>query len=399
MNSEIVRGVVWQSFPDLGYAEVVVDGDITQVYPQDGALPEQGHEISLFRNGGDWVPVASSQRTSGTLRGAIEAESFVGVSQTLVDVWDDTWTWTPLAGSTVIQPTEGVDAPLIRLKRSTTTGRPQTTTTIPIPVDRRYVTVELSAPAASSTGRDCYVKLEWLFNGGVIGGPYTYHLDNLFADPRAIQSPPLFPPAFTNALKVTVYSESTTLTTSQFLDFRCRVWTVPVFQGGALIDLEGNVHLDHRGLITGGFPIEEPWRTIPIVTGTGAPLGVTSPANANLVNFPAMSNLSSFRWKRIGTDCHFKMTIRCTGAAPVSTQMWFRLPFVARDHDLFAVKYHEPSVAWRPGSGHIDHNTNEGYLNHHEGASLNNGNTNHQYPQVFANGHLILISGKYEIAT
>jgi hypothetical protein len=399
---DTVRGVVWQTFPELGYAIVVVDGEESYVYPQDGALPEQGYEITLYRNGGDLVPVGvSSQRTVGTLRGAIEAASFVGTSETIVDVWDDDWTWTPLAGSTVIQPTEGVDDPLIRLKRSVSTGRPQATITVPVSVDRRYVAVELSAPAASSTGRDCYVKLEWLSNTGVvIGGPYTYHLDNLYADPRAIQSEPLFPPTFTAQMKITVYSESTTLTTAQFLDFRCRVWTVPIVQGGALLDLEGTVLADHRGLLIGGYPVNEPDRTIPLVAGTGVPAGVTAPTNANLINFPTFNAAdSTLRWKPItGTRVNIKLTVACTGAAPASNQMWFRVPFIARDHELFHASYHNSGIAWHIGQARIDKGTNEIYLTQKDDTA-NNGNVDEATPFAFGNNDGIFVSGAYEIAT
>ena len=399
MNSQIVRGVVFATDREAGTAIVVIDGTYTTVYPQDGALPEPGQMISLVRNGGDLVPIASSQRTIGTVRGAIEADSFVGISETWVDVWEDSYVWAGISGTTVIQPTEDVDEPLMRLQRTSSTGRAKASITRAIGPDRRYIAVELSAPAASSTGRDCYVDVQWLFGASVLE-THTYHLDNLFADPRSIQSEPLFAPAFTTHVKVTVYSESTTLTSGQFLDLRCRVWTVPVVQGGALLDLEGNVLADHRGLLIGGYPVNEPDRTITLVAGTGAPGGATSPVGANLINFPTFNaGLSTYRAKFItGTRVNLKLTITCTGAAPTSTQMWFRAPYVARDHEILNAQYLNNGVAWHIGGARIDRGTNEVYLTHAD-PTANNGNVDEANPFAFGNTDLIIVSGAYEIET
>ena len=380
-DSEIVRAIVYSvdytSTPPS--ALVVVDGITSQVYSQDGALPEPGGFISCVRNGGDLVPLASSQRVSGTIRGSIEAESFLGTSETTIDTFVEDWTWTPLANTIVAQPVAVTDPPWMRLTRAGSTGRVQATITIPIGVTRRYQAIELSAPAASTTGRDCFARVDFLINGSV-STTHLFHLDNLYADPRNVQSEPLMPPAFCNAMKLTVYSESTTFTVGQFMDVRLRAWTVPVFQGGALTNLEGEVLMDHRGIISGGFPLEDAYRTEVLV-----PWG-------NTFNFPAYSAQSTYRVKYgPGTEYKFKMTIRCTGAAPASPQMSFQLPFTVIDHDLFSARYLDTGVQWHGGGGHIDAGTDIGYLNHNEAG--NNGNTDESNPFTFGNGDLIILSG------
>lgn len=395
-ESEVLQVIVIGSDREAGYATVVLpDGVTTQVYPQDGALPEVGHWIRCVRNGGDLIPISSSQRSSGTFRGALEADSFLGLSETTADSWDDPWVWTPLANATVAQPTEGVDPdPWMRLTRINSTGRAQATITVPLPTARRYQAVELSAPAASTTGRDCYVRVDFQFLGAPISTT-TYHLDNLYADPRRVQTPPLKPPAFATEMKLTVYSESTTLTVGQFLDVRVRAWTVPLFQGGALLDLDETVLADHRGLIVGGYPVNEADRTIPIVAGTGAG-PVPSPSTANVVNFPTLSAQSTYRFKPLtGNDIRVKLTARCTGAAPASAVMWFKLPYVSRDHELFQAVYLDSGNAWHLGAAHVDAGTDQAFLLHNN-PGANNGNTDEATPFAFGNNDLIIVSGVYE---
>jgi hypothetical protein len=104
VDSPIVRGRVVEVLPQFFTARVRIQESPpidTWVYPQDGALPDAGSTISLTRNGGDLVPLASSQRAYGTFRGAIEAESFVGTSNTRMDVWETSYTWGPSSGTTV----------------------------------------------------------------------------------------------------------------------------------------------------------------------------------------------------------------------------------------------------------------------------------------------------------
>ena len=385
-DSEIVRAIVYS----VDYASappsalVVVDGIISQVYSQDGALPEPGGFISCVRNGGDLIPLASSQRVSGTIRGAIEAESFLGTSETTIDTFVEDWTWTPLANTIVAQPVAGTDPPWMRLTRAGSTGRVQATITIPIGLTRRFQAIELSAPAASTTGRDCFARVDFLINGSV-STTHLFHLDNLYADPRNIQSEPLMPPPFCNAMKLTVYSESTTMTVGQFLDLRLRAWTVPVFQGGALLDLDGDVLFDHRGFITGGYPLNEEDRTIVMVP------------NGNTFAFPNYSAQSTYRFKRIGNQCKIKLTARCTGAGPPTPTMSFLLPFPSRDHDLFSAVYLDSGFRWHVGAAHVDAGTDDCFLLHSDAA--NNGNVDESSPFVFGNGDLIIVSGMYEIQT
>jgi hypothetical protein len=380
-DSEIVRAIVFAVDTNAvpPFATVLADGQVTNVYAVDGALPEPGSFVSCVRNGGDLIAIASSQRAAGTIRGAIEAESFLGTSETTIDTFVEGWTWTPLASTVVAQPSEGDDPPWMRLTRVNSTGRVQATITVPLSLTRRYQAIELSAPAASTTGRDCYCRVDFLLNGGV-QGTHLFHLDNLYADPRNIQSEPLMPPAFADAMKVTVYSESTTFTVGQFMDVRLRSWTIPVFQGGALLNLDGEVLMDHRGIISGGFPLEDAYRTEVLIP------------NGNTFNFPGYSAASSYRVKYgPGTEYKFKMTIRCTGAAPASSGMSFQLPFNVLDHDLFNARYLDNGVRWHGGGGHIDAGTNIGFLNHNEPG--NNGNTDESNPFAFGNGDLIILSG------
>lgn len=400
MESATVQGVVWSVNYAEGYAIVIVDNVYTYVYPVDGALPQVGQRITLVRNGGDLVPIASSQRVTGTIRGAMEAEAFVGVSNTLADVWENDFVWTPLNSSTELaQPTEGVDPPLMRMTRRNTNGKVQASTLIPLTDDDyRYIALELSAPAASTTGRDCYAKLEWMFNATVTA-TYIYHLDNLFADPLSIQSPPLFPPPFTTHARITVYSEALGLIPGAFMDVRLRAWTVPVFQGGAVLDLDGNVLIDHRGVLINGYPVNGAARSIPLIGGTGVPGGTTTPVDANIINFPAFSAAnSSLRWEWLtGTRVHIKLTVAVTGAAPASAGMWFRVPFVSRDHEVMGAQYHDSGVAWHMGQARIDKNVDEVYLAHVNPAA-NNGNVDEANPFTFGNGDMIIVTGSYEVA-
>jgi hypothetical protein len=385
-DSEIVRAVVFSvdtnSVPPS--ALVAADGVLTTVYAQDGALPEPGGFIACVRNGGDLIPIASSQRASGTIRGAIEAESFLGTSETTVDTFVEDFDWNPLANTTLAQPVAGTDPPWMRLTRTGSTGRVQATITVPLPLTRRYQAVELSAPAASTTGRDCYVRVDFLLNGGV-QGTHLFHLDNLYADPRNIQSEPLMPPPFTTDMKLTVYSEATNLTVGQFFDVRVRAWTVPVFQGGALLDLDGTVLFDHRGFITGGYPLNEEDRTVVMVP------------NGNTFNFPNYSAQSVYRFKRIGNQCKIKLTARCTGSGPATATMSFLLPYPSRDHDLFSAVYLDSGVRWHIGAAHVDAGTDDCFLL--QASATNNGNVDESSPFTFGNGDLIIVSGMYEIQT
>jgi hypothetical protein len=285
----------------------------------------------------------------------------------------------------------------MRITRINSTGRAQATITVSLEATRRYQAVELSAPAAATTGRDCYVKVDFLFNGGVLTTS-TYHLDNLYADPRNVQSPPLMPPAFADSMKLTVYSESTTLTAGQFFDVRARAWTVPVFQGGALQSLDETTHMDHRGLIVGGYPINEPDRTIPIVQGTGTVTvpWTATPSTANTMNFPALSSQSSYRWKPLtGVDVRIKLTARCTTGAAASTFMAFRLPYPSRDYELFNAVYLDAGNNWHVGAAHVDPGTDVVYLLQAD-PFANNGNVNNTTPFTWGVGDLIIVSGIYE---
>jgi hypothetical protein len=386
-DSEIVQALVWSVDPlSTPPSAVVVVGDvITTVYPQDGALPEPGGWISCVRNGGDLIPFASSQRVGGTFRGAIEAESFLGTSETTIDTFVEDYTWTPLANTIVAQPVEGTDPPWMRLTRANFNGKVQATITVPLSGARRYQAIELSAPAAATTGRDCYARVDFLINGAV-STTYLYHLDNLYADPRSIQSEPLMPPPFATHMKVTVYSEAAGLIPGAFMDVRLRAWTVPVFQGGALVNLDGEVLFDHRGFITGGYPLNEEDRTI-----------IMTPWS-NTFNFPAYSNQSTYRFKRIGNQCKIKLTARCTGAGPPTASMSFLLPYQSRDHDLFSAVYLNSGVAWHVGGAHVDAGTSTVYLLQND-PGANNGNVDESNPFAFGNGDMIIVSGMYEIQT
>jgi hypothetical protein len=193
------------------------------------------------------------------------------------------------------------------------------------------------------------------------------------------------PPAFTTDIKVTVYSESTTMPAGTYLDLRLRAWTVPVFQGGALLDLDGNVLMDHRGIITGGFPIEDEARTVPLLVG------------GNVFNFPAgFAATSSYRYKRVGSQCKIKLSYGATAAAPASSQMSFALPYFARDNEVIPATYLDQGNRWYHGFVTTEPNSNIGYLHHSEAG--NNGNVDESNPFVFGSGDVIVVSGWYEIA-
>jgi hypothetical protein len=194
----------------------------------------------------------------------------------------------------------------------------------------------------------------------------------------------LLPPVNTTHIKFVVYSESTTLTTGQFMDIRLRAWTVPVFQGGAVLDLEGNVLMDGRGLIVSGHPLLEEPRVIPIVHGV------------SILNFPLTFSANSvYEYKQIGSRCEINMTFYATSAAAPSTSMTMELPFEARRDAIFNAAYEDTGVQWHGGFATVEAGSTTCTL-HHNGAG-NAGNTNQANPFTFASGDKIIVTGSYPI--